>query len=314
MVCKYANQMNLFVNETGVAAGVRCFSFTTPVKKLNYCELKDNSHTISTRLMADFLNDPEECLREMWGELSRDCGIHEYLLTEEKKERPESVTVSGGRVCNLGNCRMCFRRGELEPFDNDPYFRKAMEALRSVQIPMLAVSNFCEFMAYPWAVKFLQKPNEWGKAIVLTNGTTIDKETIDSLPENVVFTVSVDGTNAEAYGRIRKGDYELVMDNIRRLAARDRLHLVDYTVTKENIRDAYRIPEWAKANGFADRLFIGFDLNGEKYRYKHSFRILANCLRKGCPLPENSERIRAYMNRFPDKDPEWSEAANDGEA
>jgi hypothetical protein len=306
-VCRFANQMNLFVGDFGVSAGVRCFSFTTPVKKLNYVELKSSPHTFSSRGMEEFLEDPEECVSGMWAELFRDCAIHEYLLTEEKKGRPESVTVSGGNICNLGDCKMCFRRGVLSPFDNDKSFRKAVDALRRVQVETLVVSNFCEFMAYPWAAGFLQKPNEWGKAIVLTNGTTINKETIDSLPESVWFTVSIDGTTAEAYGRIRSGDYDLAMENARYLAAQNRLHLVDYTVTKDNIKDAYNIPGWAKANGFADRLFIGFDLNREKFRYKHSFRILANCLRNGCLLPENSERIRAYMSRFPDKDPEWKD-------
>ncbi|MDR1072594.1 MAG: hypothetical protein LBL45_02820, partial [Treponema sp.] len=72
----------------------------------------------------------------------------------------------------------------------------------------------------------------------------------ESLPEKVKFTVSIDGTTEEAFSGLRgNSGYHQVMDITARMAARNRLHLVDYTVTKENIADAYNIPEWAKANG-----------------------------------------------------------------
>jgi hypothetical protein len=314
--CKYVNSGTLYITRDAAALYTRCFSFSMLGNE--YVPVKDGMNggtTHAVHPLAEFVGNPEDIIYRDWNfTLKRDCGIHEYMLTEpELSDFPETMTVGGGSRCDNAQCKHCFRKGVVNPDGSadEREFKLALEALRNVPFKTLTVSNFCEFMSYEWAEDFLKKPNTWESVNVLTNGASITPEALSSLPEKVRFTVSIDGTREEVFRELRgNSDYHQVMEMTARLVEQNRLHLVDYTVYRENIRDAYRIPEWAKANGFADKLFIGFDLNGHKHRYHHSFRILANCLRKGCALPENSERIRAYMERFPDKDPYWSGALN----
>jgi hypothetical protein len=314
MHCKYVNSGAIYLAHGAVGLYTRCFSFSMLGAEYVPPTPSANGGTTHTcRMLEAFIENPEEIIRSDWNNaLKRGCGIHKHLLTEkELSDFPENMTIGGGYICNNAQCKHCFRKGVVSPNDkrDEVELLALLDALRGVHFSTLAVSNFCEFMAYPWAVHFLQKPNEWDVVNVLTNGTTVTPDALESLPEKVKFTVSIDGTTEEAFGEVRgNSDYHQVMDITARMAEQNRLHLVDYTVYEDNIEDACRMPEWAKANGFADRLFVGFALQHHPSRMTRSFRILANCMRAGLPLHENSENMGLYLSLFPDKDPDLSEA------
>lgn len=133
-------------------------------------------------------------------------------------DRPSALALDIASACNI-RCKIC----TLAKWGRQGYMSlDVLEALSEVlyRVPSISLSCTGEPLVHPQFAQILQRVRQLAPNASIsfhTNGMLLDK-VIDVLIENRLdnLIVSIDGTNQESFGQIRKGAVlSKVLDNIR---------------------------------------------------------------------------------------------------
>lgn len=193
--------------------------------------------------------------------------INRFVYFGTWAPQPSSLILEVASDCNL-NCVMCFSRTKenksetqrlsLEQFQ---YILKKLPKLKEITI-----LGRGESFINPDIYKMLEiGKNRNIKFDIVTNGTLLTEANINKLPDNVrKIIVSIDAFIPEKYEKIRNGEFNTVVNNIKKLRQlkKNIYILINVVMMRDNIEDLPKFPEFAKnigANGINLLHLIAYD-------------------------------------------------------
>jgi len=183
--------------------------------------------------------------------------IKYFIYSGTWAPQPRSLILEIASDCNL-NCTMCFAREEEKKgginrlsINQFKYILNELPELKEIMI-----LGRGESFINPDIYKMLEIGKEKSiKFSIITNGVLLTEENIKKIPDNVwQIIVSIDCPIADKYEKIRGGELNVVIENIKKLkkVKKDIYVLINVVVMEDGIEDLPKFADFAKdigANG-----------------------------------------------------------------
>jgi len=218
--------------------------------------------------------------------LAESNSILEHIAEDVVRWRvwmPRMIDLEISRICNL-KCPGCVRNApsSLIYREDEPKYC-TLNRVRDImeEIPSLMTFNFMgdgEPLCNPEFNDIIEYiSSKKLNTIVTTNGTLLNKETVDKWERNRVYRVhiSVDGTKKETYENIRVGaEFGKIKENLKIVGSSDIALCINMLIFENNIDEMPAMVGLCKEVGAKDVTFLmpictlGSDLGGEVERPK----------------------------------------------
>ena len=218
------------------------------------------NQTIQMKKSGVLLLSKEHCRR--WGLAAGSEVVvretSEGLLLVPSDPPLTKVYVEPTTSCNL-NCRTCIRNSWDEPPGRMRMttYRRLIEGLRKVKtLKTMAFWGFGEPLLHPDIIDMIRLAKTLGvRTELITNGLLLSRKMADGLVKAGLDTlvVSIDGTEPESYGSIRKGaDLQAVQNNVKTLHASRHDNLcrnpelgIEFVLMRKNVHELSKLPSLA---------------------------------------------------------------------
>ncbi len=191
----------------------------------------------------------------------------EWVITLSPDSHPKELMIEVSMDCNY-DCVHCFRRNLRENangFMSENLFRKLIEEAVEARVSKICFSGWGEPLLHPKIFDFMKMVKDAGMKVLLnTNGSLLSRyaEQIVELGIDELHT-SVDAEREDLYEMLRVGgSFSELSEGLKRIKVLKTVRglrkpevTLHFTLNKINVRDLYRLPDYAKVVG-ASRIVV----------------------------------------------------------
>lgn len=191
----------------------------------------------------------------------------EWIIKLSPDSHPKELMVEVSMDCNY-DCVHCFRRNLREKasgFMSEDLFKQLLEQSIEAHVGKIAFSGWGEPLLHPKIIDFMKIVKGAGMKVLLnTNGSLLRHyaERIVELGVDELHT-SVDAVREDLYEMLRVGgNFSDVSEGLKRIKLLKTMHglrkpevTLHFTLNRINVRDLYRLPDYAKSMG-ASRIVV----------------------------------------------------------
>lgn len=232
-------------------------------------ELDEIYHSTYARMIKLSSLNRSYCLCDLYAHCLQYCSDGKVLLTKQftTPNVPQSITLGYDSTCNLC-CKSCrnqfYAMSDLTRQRISIIGTKLLRSGYLEQTPNLIVAGMGEVFYSPYYRQLLDSDLQRKNIAVLSNGILFNETNWRWLKhqyETIDATISVDAATPETYQKLRGGNFNVLMQNLKMLAnlrrqGQLRKFSLHFVVQRDNLREMSAFVELGRTLGVDEIIFI----------------------------------------------------------